>query len=348
MLAQCWLHIGVEKTGTTSIQSFLAANRSALRAQGRLYPVAPGHASHPDLVAFALDDGRLDGTRRARGLGAPAQIADFRDGLVRALVSEIAGSGASEIIFSSELLSSRLRSLSELERLKVLCAGIARSTKIVVYLRNQVDFLISRYTNVLQSGGREEFRMRGTSFADYEMVLDRWAEAFGRDNLIIRRFAPADFVDGDLLADFAATIGLESTKLVPVPRYNESLDAESLGFLLAINRRLPRWLSRRIGPLRSAAVAVLQRRRGGMKFVISSAQAGRIEDHFRASNERVSAVYFGGRYRPLFPPPTLLGEADDPPSTPVGFGTALRLAGFLAAGLVRDAFNRAIAPKDNS
>ena len=56
MLAHCWLHIGVEKTGTTSIQSFLAANRTALRAEGRLYPIVPGAVGHLGLVAFALDD----------------------------------------------------------------------------------------------------------------------------------------------------------------------------------------------------------------------------------------------------------------------------------------------------
>src|SRR5579871_1909016 len=123
MLARCWLHIGVEKTGTTSIQSFLAANRTALRAEGRLYPFAPGAVSHLGLVAFALDNDRLDGTRKARGITSPLQIADFREEFVRALMTEIADSSASEIILSSELLSSRIRSPSELARLKVLCAG---------------------------------------------------------------------------------------------------------------------------------------------------------------------------------------------------------------------------------
>ena len=134
MLAQCWLHIGVEKTGTTSIQSFLAGNRSALRAAGRLYPVTPGPVSHQGLVAFALDDDRVDGTRKSRGLVTAQEIADFRDEFVSGLLKEIPASGASEIILSSELLSSRVRSPAELARVQVLCAGIARNTKVVVYL----------------------------------------------------------------------------------------------------------------------------------------------------------------------------------------------------------------------
>jgi hypothetical protein len=340
MLAHCWLHIGVEKTGTTSIQSFLAANRTALRAEGRLYPIVPGAVGHLGLVAFALDDDRLDGTRKARNLATPAQFADFRDEFVRALVAEIAGGGVSEIILSSELLSSRIRSQSEFARLKVLCDGIARNTKVVVYLRNQVDFLVSRYTTVIQSGGREEFRMGATALADYAALLERWATVFGRENMVVRRFEPADFVDGDLLADFAASIGLENTKLVPVPRYNESLDAESLIFLRAINRRTPRRLAERMGALRSAAVAILQQRHGGTKFVISQELASRIEARFRTSNERVAAEYFGSRFQPLFSPPTLVGEAARLPPNSISFPMAIWLSAIVAIGLIRHEFGR--------
>jgi len=334
MLARCWLHIGVEKTGTTSIQSFLASNRTALRAEGRLYPVTPGVVGHLGLAAFALDDDRLDGTRKACSLTNPSQIADFRDDFVRALVTEIAASGASEIILSSELLSSRIRSHTEFARLKVLCAAIARDTKIVVYLRNQVDFLVSRYTTVIQSGGREEFRISATALADYAALLDRWAAAFGRENLIVRRFEPADFVDGDLLADIAATLGLESTRLTSVPRYNESLDAESLVFLRAINRGVPRRISSWLEPLRSAAVGILQRRRRGTKFVIPPAAADRIEARFRASNERVAAEYFDSRHDPLFSPPVLVAPGEQPMLRSIGFPAALRIAAALFIGLV--------------
>ena len=334
MLARCWLHIGVEKTGTTSIQRFLAANRKALRTAGRLYPLVPGPVSHPDLVCFGLDDARSDRTRKQQGLTEPAQVPGFRTNFQRALNEEIAASRAEEIIFSNELLSTRLRSPAELARIKSLCAAIACRTKVVVYLRNQVDFLVSRYTTVIQHGGKDEFRVRGTAFVNYARLLDRWATAFGRENLIVRRFEPADFAAGDLIADFSAVIGLDHSRLVRVPRYNESLDAESLAFFRALNSRLPSPVSERITPLRMAAVNILQRRRGGTRFVIPPRQAGRIEDHFRASNEKVSADYFGSRHQPLFSPPALVGHADEIPPRSIGFGTALRITGVLIAGLV--------------
>lgn len=36
------LHIGTEKTGTTTLQSFLSKNRDALSKQGIIYPKSPG------------------------------------------------------------------------------------------------------------------------------------------------------------------------------------------------------------------------------------------------------------------------------------------------------------------
>ncbi len=38
MFSHCILHIGTDKTGTTTLQNFLAANRSALRQMGYVFP----------------------------------------------------------------------------------------------------------------------------------------------------------------------------------------------------------------------------------------------------------------------------------------------------------------------
>ncbi|HEY3638406.1 MAG TPA: hypothetical protein VGK90_09665 [Rhizomicrobium sp.] len=337
MIAQCWLHIGTEKTGTTSIQNFLAANRTALRSQGFLYPSAPGRVSHPALVAFSLDDNRIDGTRKARSLSQPAQISAYRRKLTHELEDEVASSNVSKIILSSELLSSRIRSPAELERIRSLCSQVAKQTKIIVYIRNQVDFLISRYTTVIQAGGWENFRPGVSPLTDYKTLLDRWAGTFGRENLIVRRFEPADFANGDLLADFSATVGINAAQLSRVPRCNESLDTESLTFLRAINRHLPLSFKARTRAVRALAVYILQQRRGGTKFVVPEELADRLQVRFQALNERISTEYFGGRFQPLFSPPTLVGNPDALPDKPLGVMTTLRIAGFLASGAVGEA-----------
>jgi hypothetical protein len=46
------LHIGTEKTGTTSIQKFLYENRIKLGASGMLFPASAGFISNQNLVVY--------------------------------------------------------------------------------------------------------------------------------------------------------------------------------------------------------------------------------------------------------------------------------------------------------
>lgn len=336
MIARCWLHIGTEKTGSTSIQTFLAENRAALRVRGWLYPRTTGIRAHHDLVAYSLDDERDDDTRRATG-GRQFSLDVFRRLLLESLENEITASGASTLALSNERLATRLLRPTEIARIKGLCDRFAHETKVVVYLRNQPDFLVSRYTNVIWEGGTREFDFQGrTAIADYALLLDRWSHEFGKENLVVRRFEPVDFPNCDLIADFTRSIGLDASGLHAPPRTNPSLDAKSLAFLRGLNRRLPRALAGRIRPIRGAIVRVLQRRRGRTRFVIPRAEAERIEAAYRESNERVAADYFGSRFRPLFSPSVLVSDADGPSRDRIGPLVAMRIAGFLVLGLLCD------------
>lgn len=336
MIAQCWLHIGTEKTGSTSIQSFFAQNRAALLARGWLYPRAAGVRNHYTLVAYSLDDDRRDRTREAFGVGDRVSLHTFRRQLTESLESETDESAAAALVLSNELLATRLRRPDEIVRLKTLCGQIARRTKVVVYLRNQADLLASRYTNVIWEGGTKDFDFRArTAIADYALLLDRWSGVFGKDNLVVRRFEPAEFPGGDVIEDFARVIGLDKSGLRVPRRANPSLDAESLAFLRSVNRSLSTRMAICVQPFRGAIVRALQRRRGGTRFTIPRSLAAKIEDAYRGSNERVAAEYFALRYSPLFSPPTLVSDSPVPKS--IGAVAAVRVGGCLAIGLLCDA-----------
>ena len=340
MLAQCWLHIGAEKTGSTSLQTYFALNRATLLARGWLYPRAAGSRAHYNLLACSLDEDRDDETRRVAGVGKGLSLDTFCSHVIQSLETEIAASGAAVLVVSNELLATRLRRPAEIARLKALCDRLARQTKVIVYLRNQPDFFTSRYTNVIWEGGTHDFKFEARApIADYALLLDRWSAVFGKQNLVVRRFEPADFPAGDLIADFVNLTGLDTRGLQVPARANPSLDAESLVFLRGMNRRLPRVLARDVQPFRGAIVRVLQRRRGGTRFTIPRLLADRIADAYRDSNERVSTEYFGSRHRPLFSPPVLV--SDSPPPNRLDTVTAARIGGFLARGLLRDGLVRA-------
>jgi len=336
MISQCWLHIGTEKTGSTSIQAFLAQNRPVLLSRGWLYPNSAGRTKQYSLAAFALDDHRSDRVRRLLGAGQRLGVDEFRRRLSDSLKAEAAASGARAMVLSSELLSTQLRRPGEIAHLKSLCDALAQETKVVVYLRNQADFLVSRYTNVIWEGGTADFGFRArAAIADYALLLERWSHVFGRTNMIVRRFEPMQFVGDDVVEDFAQTIGLDMRGLRRPARSNPSLDAQSLAFLRAVNRQLPPHVAKHVDRFRGALVRVLQRR-GGTKFVITRALAERIESAYRDSNARVSAEYFGSRSQPLFSPPVLVSRDVTASPNRLDPITATRIAGFLALGLLRD------------
>ncbi|HLY04666.1 MAG TPA: hypothetical protein VKR31_02860 [Rhizomicrobium sp.] len=331
------MHIGTEKTGSTSVQTFFAQNRAALLAHGWLYPETPGLLAHHSLLAYGLDDGRNDNARRIAGVGKRISLDAFRRQVIRSLDAEIAASGASTLVLSNERLATRLRLPAGVARLKALCDRLARTTKVIVYLRNQADFFASRHTNVIWEGGTRDLDFPGPlPIADYALLLDRWSDVFGKQNLVVRRFEPGDFPAGDLIADFAQVTGLDTRGLQMPARANPSLDAESLAFLRTLNCRLPYDPAGRVQSFRNRIVRVLQRRRGGTRFTIPHQLATRIEDAYRDSNERVSTDYFDCRYRPLFSPPVLV--SDTPVPHRIGAIAAIRMCGLIATGLLRDGF----------
>lgn len=57
------LHIGTEKTGTTSFQSFMHRNRDAVLARGVLYPDRLGGDNHRLIATYGLSLSTADGVK---------------------------------------------------------------------------------------------------------------------------------------------------------------------------------------------------------------------------------------------------------------------------------------------
>ncbi len=314
MISQCWLHIGTEKTGTTTIQRHLARNRKTLKAQGFLYPVSPGETNHLALTACSIDDSRLDIVHARCGIRRREEILPYRKKMTDQLADELSEAGASSIIFSNEHLSTKIRTPEEIRRVKKICDEVAATTKVIVYLRNQIDFLVSRYGTGIKAGSVDEFSISLSpsvaSFLDYFQMLSPWSEIFGRENLIVRRFEADDFPNGDLLADFAAQTGLDGGQLEGTPFANTSLNGPALAFLREFNKQVPLAIDEKPNPLRGRIAAFLESYEGGQKFSVPRQIAETIEARYRESNDKTSREYFASRFVPLFSPAQCINDAD--------------------------------------
>lgn len=231
-----YLHIGMNKTGTTAIQHCLYGLRETLRSRGVLYPdtgvqrATPSHAEFSRAAGFAtgftVDQARL----RAMRDTLHAEIDRYRP---------------ARVILSSEMFVKQ----GPLEPLREALAGFP--VKVIVYFRRHDHWWESLYAQHLKTAsqpprhppGAEAFirdRLKNGKLpsADYRWLAERWATAFGRDNLIVRPHERAQNVP-DLVTDFMAAAGCADALAgldTAVPWRNERLPADYIQLLETFRR----------------------------------------------------------------------------------------------------------------
>jgi hypothetical protein len=314
--AQCILHIGTEKTGTTSLQNFIGVNRAALLKAGVFVPASLSPyevaANHERLTTFALADGKItDDLRVAAQVRSAEEVPAHREAITEALREEIAALPADRpieertLLLSNEHCQSRLVEVAEVARLKTFLAEFVREVKVVVYLRPQHELAISLYDQALKSGyadisvlpdfsGKTQ-RWVNRGYFDYASLLERWAEVFGRQNLDVRIYGKSEMVNGSVIDDFVAKLGLDAEKLAFDRNTNISMSAERQTAMNAVNR-LARARGQPLSPdLRSSLIDQFQQlsRGGGMRPTRQEAEA--FYQTFVLSNERVRAEFLPER-----------------------------------------------------
>jgi hypothetical protein len=232
------LHIGSGKTGTSSIQHFLKRNRGRLAELGMLVPREPGAARHVKVGLYIKPDEVLAGRISWQRLGYSSPAA-FRDEFLRRFQAEIQESGLSRVLLSDEGVYAS--SEEAMQRLRGLVDDLARSLRLVVYLRRQDEHLCSSYQQNVKIGSVQRLSnwaaREWTWLYDYAARLDRFDRTLAPADLVVRRFERESFVQGSLLQDFldAAGIDARADELRQVPNRNESLDAESVELLRLLN-----------------------------------------------------------------------------------------------------------------
>jgi len=280
------LHIGLEKTGTTSVQAFLALNRAALAARGFRVPILVDPVFQHDLCLLAQDDEPAFATLRAvTGTLDPGALAARRAAVAAALTAATTAPGADEAIFllSSEFAHSNLVTATEVARLAAVLGGWFASVRILVYLRRQDRLAISLLSSRLGGG---EVLPPGATLAEaifpyeaatlpyyfnYAEILANYAAAFGPGALIVREHARPRLIGGDVVADVCASCAIPPGGLLREPAQNTAFTPAVLEMLAAVNPLLPP------GPARDWLMALLVRDgTGAAGPLIGRAEAARI------------------------------------------------------------------------
>lgn len=176
MMKQIILHIGTHKTGTSSLQYFLSTYEAALKEAGVLYPLGGRHELSPGRSALAHH--ALAHSVRGK---VPSGGRRYWD----ALLEELARSREGTAVVSSEEFEG-----CEPEHVRQARAHLgAYRVKVVVYLRNRLDFLVSAYKQRVKAGrycGTFGDFIREDARPGYGELLKRWADVFGAENVLAR------------------------------------------------------------------------------------------------------------------------------------------------------------------
>lgn len=231
-----YLHIGMNKTGSSAIQHYLSSNRQKLVAKGLLYPqvgcLNNAHYELSTLLGFA------------NSKPAPVDVdSTFMRAFKKSLKDEVIKSPMMELVFSSEYFVL----MRPLVAVKAFFEDY--NVKVIVYLRRHDKWWVSAYNQAVRTVASPPWgrtfkaylkysKNKNPSIGNYRLLLDRWAEAFGKENLIVRPYERQQNEPG-LVYDFMRAIDKERIvqEVAPVDvRINNSIGMSTLAFVDACQR----------------------------------------------------------------------------------------------------------------
>ncbi len=206
-MADVFLHVGLYKTGTTTIQGALAATADQLAAAGVLFP--GGHRAQR-LAAYDLLGQRVGGELRGESAGALGRLVD--------LVS--AHDGPTVVVSEEELSLARPRQARRLVR-----ALAGHEVHVVVGARDMARTLVSAWQQTIVNGGTTSWAefvasVRGQEGAppgdgvsfhwrhDLLRVLDTWGSVVPAERVRLVTVPPRGTPGAVLLARFADAVHL--------------------------------------------------------------------------------------------------------------------------------------------
>jgi hypothetical protein len=206
---ELYLHIGLGKTGTTSLQNYFWANRKRLKQNGILYPelgIVAGahHILSPHVPPFLKDVWNF------------LPVEDWAPKLLRM--------ADRPVLLSSELISSAAPDVVGRFAEQILRFF---DTKVIIYVRRQDHLIVAGYNQQVKAGTQlldiaSALRILFGRF-DFKDRIEPWLNGFGRENLIVRPYERRQLLHGDIRRDFLEGVfGLQDTSRFQVANTNEN------------------------------------------------------------------------------------------------------------------------------
>lgn len=322
---KCILHIGLWKTGTKTIQSWLYQNRDPL-GQKRIFLSQILDLPNNRLLPFYFQR-QLELDSWARGLGVvnTENKRSFFSGFDKKFQAEVEAAKEDHDFFfiTSEHFSVQLTSLGEIKALALFLNRFFSEVKVICYFREQADLGMSLYSTGLRESVTKEpdtwlqaVLTPESYLFDYMAIADNWASVFGKSACYFRIYDRKKFFLGDIRKDLMKAVlpevSLDGLDFSHSADKNQALSALEAILYQTINQEVPLFgvdgngLDSRNQRLKERLSQLPGLRIGRLQSEIES----QLRDSFRDRNREFFDKYFSGQY--LFEEKE--GENDQPES----------------------------------
>lgn len=288
-MRKLFIHVGTEKTGTTTIQEDMYTNYNLLRKAGILYPKTFGISNHVGFCLAFMNYEQSSELYSVVGCRADeSNVAAYKKKILKELEREIFESNCNTVVISNEHLHSRINSYGEVERIREWARNIFDEVEIVCYLRNQADLAVSYYSTLVKTGSCPDSVFpefdKIPHYYDYRKLISMWEEVFG--SIVVRKFERESLIDNDVTSDFLSIIGygILKDKFHRDGNSNLSLDAAALELLKIVNKEYPFLYNGKVNPSRRYLVPFLEKVDLGLNFLPDLKSYCRFFDNFHIEN----------------------------------------------------------------
>jgi hypothetical protein len=299
---RCFLHIGTEKTGTTSLQSFLNNNRKKLKEDGLIYTKSAGEKNNRALAVLAYSRLRSDDYTKSQDIKNPAQLLLHQKIVFDRLKDEIndqkINHNQHSVIFSSEHIQSRLKRPIEIQRLKAVLAALGMTDiKVIIYLRRPASLANSLYSTLLRAGGTATAppypdSPHWNNLCNHQQTITKFGQVFGKKNIIPRIYSQSALEQQSIDDDFLSIFNLSTAGYITTVRSNTRLSATAASLLRHLNHQIPRFLNDKPNPLRANLASYIENSFEGKPYIMPADLYRAYDSAFAASDEWVRQHFF--------------------------------------------------------
>jgi hypothetical protein len=228
MIEKAILHIGLHKTGSSSIQESLKGYDDGTSFYADLDWI---NHSIPLYTGFSQECHQYHiWTKRGYSI---ENIQEIKNQALNKLEKQLSRPNRNTIIFSGEDLS-RL-SQDDANTLVAFMRKRCRHIIAIAYVRDPLDYAASAVQEFIKAGCKQ---IPNLISQDIETRINIWEQALGAENTYIRLFDREALTNGCVVQDFCKVTGLDFKK-IKVKRRNESLRGPAIKVLFHLNQTSP-------------------------------------------------------------------------------------------------------------